>query len=845
MALRNLRDWPTNRRNLAALVVVLAICLSGIVALGIEVQRRLDVLTRANSDSIQWALSQLEVELMRLKVQTASPQAGPDDLLLRFDIFYSRIRTVRESPLYADLRARPDFAQPLGRISAFLDRTAAAFDSHTAESDLPATLRHDLLALLPDARRMSLVGVDFFASQSDRQRDAVADTLRGLLWVTTGLVIALSTLLILLVRLHDHGRRQSEAIRMTSARLSTIVATSADAIVVADRDGRVVEFNPAAEAMFGCGRDEALSLQTPDFFPVVCPQTGAPGPGGGSGLAGGAPDSVYPRRIEVQARRRSGESFPVEVSVASAESRNGEIVIGFLRDISDRQQAERDLTEARDKALAGEQAKARFLAVMSHEMRTPLNGLLGSAEILHATPLDPDQARLVGVIETSAQVLLDHVNAGLEISRIEAGAIWTQVTGFSMTTLVAEVVANQSGLAAAAGNRISVVTLGDLPGRILGNPGQVRQVLLNLVGNAVKFTSDGQISIEIDAGPLRGDMVEIELRVIDNGIGIAEDDLGRVFDDYVTLDTSYHRPTGGTGLGLGITQRLVRALGGEIGVESTPGAGSVFWVRLPFVTEPAAGTEALAEAVAAPSGLSVLVVDDNQINRFVLRSLLEEVGHRVTEAVDGPEGVGRAATEAHDLILMDISMPGMDGFEAARRIRAGDGRSRAARIVAVTAHALPADRLRLQEAGMQDCLIKPITRGSLSLLLSGGPAPSTQGGRTRPQSVDPAQIEDLAKRLEPAKLADLLGRFLDECDDTISRLGAGVPDVEARLLIHRLAGSAATFGATEFAERLQQAEAALAADPPDHEGAHALAGYWQLARDSLAEALQPHGRAAE
>jgi CheY-like chemotaxis protein len=368
---------------------------------------------------------------------------------------------------------------------------------------------------------------------------------------------------------------------------------------------------------------------------------------------------------------------------------------------------------------------------------------------------------------------------------------------------------------------------------------------MNLVGNAVKFTSDGQITIEIEPGPLRGDTVEMELRVIDSGIGIPEDDLGRVFDDYVTLDTSYHRPTGGTGLGLGITQRLVRSLGGKIGVESTPGAGSVFWVRLPFVAEPAAGTEPPVAAAVAPDGLSVLVVDDNQINRFVLRSLLEEVGHRVTEAADGQEGVTLAAARAHDLILMDISMPGMDGIEAARRIRAGDGPSRATRIVAVTAHAHPADRRRLVEAGMQDFLIKPITRGSLSVLLSGGRAPREKAGRIRPQTIDPAQIDDLAKRLEPAKLADLLGRFLEECDDTIARLGAGVPDAEARLLIHRLAGSAATFGATEFAGRLQQAEAALSADPPDPEDARALAGYWVAARAALADALHPQGRAAE
>lgn len=845
MGHRSLRDWPIRRINLAALALVLAISLSGIVALGIEVQRRLDVLSSANSDSVQWALSQLEVELMRLKVQSTAVDDGPDNLRLRFDIFYSRIRTVQESPLYAGLRDLPEFAGPLARISAFLDRSAADFAPTGADGAVPPDLRNDLLALLPDARKMSLAGVDFFARQSDRQRVAVADTLRRLVVLATVLVVALSTLLILLVRLYGRGRQQAEDMRLTSARLSTIVATSADAIVVADRRGRVLEFNPAAEAMFGHSRDEARAMQTPEFFPVICPQTGAIGQVGGSVLTGGDSEGTPPGRIEVEARRRDGSIFPVEVSMATAESSDGEIVIGFLRDISDRRQAERDLTEARDKALAGEQAKARFLAVMSHEMRTPLNGLLGSAEILHATRLDPDQARLVEVIETSANVLLDHVNAGLDISRIEAGAIWTQVAGFSMTALVAEVVANQSGLAAAAGNRIDVVTLGEPPGRVLGNPGQVRQILLNLVGNAVKFTANGTITIEIEPALQRGDSVEIELRVIDSGVGIAEDDIARVFEDYVTLDASYDRPTGGTGLGLGITRRLVRALGGKIGVESTPGTGSVFWVRLPFVAEPVAGAEPVSEAGMPGPGLSILVVDDNQINRFVLRALLEEVGHRVTEAADGHEGVTRAAERAHDVILMDISMPGMDGMEAARRIREGGGRSRDARIVAVTAHAHPGDRERLLAAGMQDCLIKPITRGGLAAILSGGPPGALAADPGAPPLLDPAMIEDLTYRLDPAKVADLLGRFVTEGDAAIARLSAGVPDAEARGLAHRLAGSAATFGAVELARELQRVEAALMGGGPLPGGLRGLADLWARTRAALPPPPPPRDEAAE
>ena len=467
-------------------------------------------------------------------------------------------------------------------------------------------------------------------------------------------------------------------------------------------------------------------------------------------------------------------------------------------------------------------------------MRTPLNGLLGSVEILGATPLQAPQREILEVIETSGQVLLHHVNSVLDLSSAEAGSLQPDHTPFVLEALVREVVANQSGLAASGGNEIDILPVSDPVGRVLGDPAQVRQVLLNLVGNAVKFTRTGRIRIEIDAEMPTGATREVEIRVIDTGIGIAEADQARIFEDFVTLDSSYGRETSGTGLGLGITRRLIEVLGGSIGVESDPGQGSVFWVRLPFGLEMPPAHSGLADL---PQGqrpgqapLSVLLVEDNAINRFVLRTLLEETGHSVAEAADGLDGLAQASDRAFDVILMDISMPRLDGVAAARHIRDHDGPSRAARIVAVTAHALPQELERFRLAGIDDCLVKPVNRATLARALAGDPI-QPGGGRQDEGHlplIDTVQFEDLLARVAPATAARLLGQFIDEGDATVAALDAGARGPEADTLRHRLAGSAATFGAARLAGRLVDRDRApaRAASPP-------LRDLWAATRAAL------------
>jgi CheY-like chemotaxis protein len=362
---------------------------------------------------------------------------------------------------------------------------------------------------------------------------------------------------------------------------------------------------------------------------------------------------------------------------------------------------------------------------MSHEMRTPLNGLLGSLELLEQGDLDAVQRRHLATLRLSGELLLHHVNDVLDISRLDAAAHSFALEPIDPAAILRDLAESQAAVAAAAGNVIEVVLPEADRITLLGDPRRLRQALLNLLGNALKFTRSGRITLAFTTGAENEDGLAVEFRVSDTGIGIAAEDQSRIFEDFVTLDASYGRAAEGTGLGLPITRRLVTAMGGCIGVESAPGAGSSFWIRLSLPvdrgrtepTPPAAALPPAAPATAAgPSGrpCHVLMVEDNEVNRAILRAFLGKLGHEVEEAHDGEEGVRLAELRRYDLIFMDISMPRLSGVEATRLIRAGDGVSRDAPIVAVTAHALPAELAAFRAAGIDAVLTKPIRLKAIS-----------------------------------------------------------------------------------------------------------------------------------
>ena len=485
------------------------------------------------------------------------------------------------------------------------------------------------------------------------------------------------------------------------------------------------------------------------------------------------------------------------------------LFVAFLQDLSVQLAAEQALIAARDEARAGEKAKAELLVVMSHEIRTPLNGMIGTMELMETTELQPHQREYLRIMQASGQLLMHHVNDVLEIARLDSGKAPLALAPVDLSNLVLEVMANQRPACRANGNEILFVGPADGRIRVTCDRALLQQVLLNLVGNAVKFTRNGTVQIDVTHQSKTG---PTDILISDTGIGIPQGDLSRIFDDFVTLDATSARRSSGTGLGLGLVRRIVEQMGGALTVESQEGKGSRFRVSLPL--EIIGGPPGLPtpEPVSPQRQLSVLVVEDNEFNRVIVRAMLQKEGIEVFEARDGEEGITLANTRRFDLILMDISMPRVDGLQAAQAILTGTGASAKSPIVAMTAHALAEEASRFRNAGMSRILVKPITRDMLRSVLGSLLDARTDGEGGHDRLVDLTVLHALAKDLGHDKATALVRRFLTETaaqvDSVATALLLARPDDEVLQDLHRMQGSAAMFGAKVLGSYLSGIETA-------------------------------------
>jgi PAS domain S-box-containing protein len=827
------RGMPVFVAAAAAFGVIL--CAIGISILADGVWREVDGFAAARTDTAQWSLAQSEVELMSVLVAIHSSEHGGgadlQEVRNRFNILYGRVQLLREGQQFGNLRAASSASGDLDSIAAALDRHVPVIDG--PDPDLIAALpqiEQDIVMIRSALREYSLLGVRLFAVASDEKRESLGSLLVRIGNLTLALVLALIGGIGILVSMFRRSVSAERAAGDARNRLQEVISTSFDAIIGVDIEGRVIEYNGAAERIFGYSWAEAIGGDLADLIiPDHLKKAHAIGMKRYRETA--EKRVVGKGLIRLEARRKDGTIFPVEMSISAGVYNGREIFVSYIQDISDRVAAEKELIQTRDRAVQGERAKADLLAVMSHEMRTPLNGILGTIELLKQSKLTEAQVRYISAMNTSAELLLHHVNGVLSMSRAEAGQLDLLASEINPSTLLQELAESQRHAIEAHGNQISC-DISAAPDLIWADALRLRQVILNLIGNANKFTRSGDIRLECDVIP---DSHQVEFRVIDTGIGIPENELDNVFREFHTLDSSYSRRAEGTGLGLAIARRLVRAMGGEIGVDSELGEGSLFWVRLP-IGEP---QEPERKPKILPTNDNMISVPDNQINRLVARDMLQKCGHTVFEAHDGREGVRFASSQAFDLILMDISMPELDGIAATSLIRDADGPNQTTPIIALTAHALPEDAARFHAAGITSTLLKPLSFATLKAAL----ANTAHRPHTPVMSESKPEIAlvhaELAEQIGPEKTRALYEAFGREAEQFVARALApdweNTPMSERAEEVHKLAGSAAVLGATDLRACLKNLERAYRHDHEEsaRKCVSHVQGIWGRTRDEM------------
>ncbi len=517
---------------------------------------------------------------------------------------------------------------------------------------------------------------------------------------------------------HQHALEQSSAelaLREAQARRLALVAENAnDIVIIYTPDGRIDWVNPTFTRTLGFTLDEVKGKFPGEVLNPDC-------------LDADKVDEIVAARkaarsfrAELRNRTRDGRTIWIETSSVPILNPDGSLAmtVQVERDVTAARTHAAELAEARIRAEAAAEAKTRFLATMSHEIRTPLNGVVAMADVLAASSLSPDQAECVTAIRDSGQTLLALISDILDLSQIQSGALRLAAEPFDAAALT-EAVARLA-LPVAQSKGLSLTCAPHGPVWLSGDAGRLRQILVNLVGNAIKFTATGGVEVTLSIGDETGGRIPLRVTVRDTGIGIPPDRHEAIFDSFTQGDISIHGQFGGTGLGLSISRHLAQAMGGGITVLSDAGKGATFVVSLslpaaPVSTQAATPAADLAQPLLKLTGRRVLVAEDNRTNRLILRRLLEPLSLLLTEAENGAEAVAAYGNAPPDLVLMDIQMPVMDGLAAIRAIREQEHARGWPRcpILVVTANAFAEDRAACESAGGDDFLPKPVRREAL------------------------------------------------------------------------------------------------------------------------------------
>ena len=807
-------------------------------------------LSTAAGDNTQWSISQLDTEFANLNAtlsdQLADGNLSDDEVQLRIDIALSRLNIVNSGRAGVVFGQNEEAKALIAPLNAFAVEAIALSDKTgpLSQNEL-RTLRNLVQDVRPNVRKIALLGVSLGAEQSQNRRAGFAQQLTLTGGTAIALLLLMGGLMFLLDKLLRRAAHRDAALLTSSKQLASTVAASLDAIVTADDSGKIIGFNASAEDVFGWTRDEIIGLTMEETF-IPHRMRDAHHNGMNRYLETVTPRVVDGGRVELAALRKSGEEFPVELNITSIVDDEGTKFIAYIRDISERKINEQKLIDARDRAERTDRAKSQFLTVMSHEMRTPLNGILGVLDLLKTTELTPQQQRYAQIATASSEILLEHTNEALDITRIETGTLQLTPQNFDLPEMVTSLVDVLEPLAREKQLGLSLQIEDAMRIGFHGDSNRVRQILTNLIGNAIKFTDEGRIGLVVSG--IHGPVVSsVKFAVADTGAGIAPDHQEQVFEDFVALSHGEGRQTRGDGLGLSISRKIARQMGGDITLASKVGEGSTFTLTVPLQRRDAVPAEAPDQprAPATPAqSCKILIVEDNNINRKVLGDMLEGMGHEVHEAVDGADSLKKAASHPFDIIFMDISMPVMDGIEATRRLRADGGPNAPTHIVGLTAHGREEYREEAEQAGMNRFHTKPIRldalHGIVAEIRAVAHAPL---GAVAPSDA----LRELSQALGAEKVTEIGERFFGELSAFFEQSHSGVFDDDAGALAeaaHKMKGAAALLGQGQLEEPLFELEqsAREGAVPDLPERIEALERHARAARDTFAENVAASAR---
>lgn len=819
---------------LAALFLIGLVLAVTIGSLSAQLFHQLARHTEAPRDNVQWSIFQIQSELNELRVRankiTRKDHEAISDFTTRFEIFYSRVALLETAPLFEALRGEAFFRDGIKNLRKLLVDLAPIMEAGGDRVfEARDVIRDRLAAEARIMRPFIALSIGHFAEVSDKERRDLGDLLRSVGLLISCLVVLLVVSVVSQRRHASVLQRQTQELLESRERLAATAGAALDGVIVADENGRILEFNEQASQCFGYARDDAIGRELADL--IVPPRMREMHKTGMKRFVETGKAKIVGQRIEIDALHADGHEFPVELAVGSARRRDGRIFVAYVRDISERRNNERDLHEAREKAEGADEAKSRFLAVMSHEMRTPLNGITGVLQLLRDTPLETEQRALIDTADRAGEVLLHLINDVLDISKMEAGKLHLNTADFAPRDLLGRIVEIMNTVVETRNNAITLHIDETVPERLHGDDKRLTQILLNLTSNANKFTKSGTIDVGMRLVGIDDQTASLEFSVTDTGIGIPDDMIGELFSEFTSLENSYNRRQGGTGLGLSICKNLLELMGGRIHVASKLGVGSRFWfeVSLPVATSPDAPADddgVLDAPVPIAPGTRVLLAEDNPTNAMVARTMLARAGCEVEHVLNGEEAFAVARAHPFDIILMDISMPGMDGIQATRLIRKLPTAIASVPVVAMTAHSLAADRERFLAAGMDDCITKPIRKNLLLQAIARHLAPSPDNtsheASTEPATdeVPPAAVFDedeiarLSKDVGAELLPELMAQFATDIEARAKAVHDGITAQDlgaARKAAHAIKGSAATIGAVRLSASAAHLERSCAA----------------------------------